>query len=172
MSPLASIIDDAESPFEEIEDQMIAIARAAFANAPVNVEANFDDLTVLELDELRAKALRKVQVLFDFFSETPIVDEDRKSSNDSVQKDIISFGFYVAYAAVKQDEGYFVRKIAYRAINKLRKTFYRQRLSLTVRQGVKTDVPVKISSILKEDGVFGLVVFRVTFSLILPLQFR
>lgn len=173
MNTLASIIDDDQkSPFEEIEEQMISSAQDAFFDAPVRVTSYFDDLGFEQLEELCSRALREPQILFDFFAETPITDEDRKSTTQRIQKDSIQFGFFVAYAAVRNDEGYYVRKIAWRSIFRLRRIFYRRRLALTVRKGVMSDIPLNLVSIVQEDDIPGLVVYKMTFSVELPLQFN
>lgn len=172
MNLLASTIDEQESPFEEIERQMMLMTREAFADAPVNVEAFFNDFDISELEELESKATKQVQVLFDFFGQTPVADEERKSSTERVIRDTIDFGFYVAYSAVKDDAGFGIRQVAYRTIYKIRKTFWRKKLVLTVRPGVTAEIPVKIASVVKEDNVPDLVIYRLTYTLDLPIQFR
>lgn len=169
---IADSITETKSYFEQIEEQMMEWAREALPSSTVNLDVSFEDMSIGGVEELRARAINKVQVLFDFFGQSPVVDPDRRSATERLQKDVLEYGFFVAYAATRKDGGYLVRKIAFRVIHKLRKTFFNKKLVMDMGSAQVGTYAVRLVSILREEGVEGLCIYRVTFTSDIPIQFR
>lgn len=148
----------------------MASAEASFTNVEADVTPYYNDLDIEKLEEFRAKATNKAQVMFDFFYEKPIGDRERSPTNARVQLDIVQFGFYIGYASQRKDGGYTVRRQAYRAIHRLRKTFANYKLSVTTKGAEQRESKVKFIDVTRESDIPGLVVFRMVFETEIAIQ--
>lgn len=120
------------SLLEEVDEQMIAAAKEAFAGQNVQVDHYFNDFSPENIESLKDRALRATQVLFDFMKTTPQIDAGRRASHARIQGEDDTFGFYVVYTNMRDDKGVQRRYNCYRAIEILRRRFSSFNLSLTV----------------------------------------
>ena len=145
---------------------MLPLMQAEFADENVAVERYYEEMSAEKLDELEARARRTTQVLLDFFDITPIAEDNRRgASSQRIQKDILTFGWYVVYSSVRDEDGYIRRRDAYRVIERIRRKMANQKLTMTVDGGGgQKDLLIHFAGINRVRDVPGVAIYQITYT--------
>lgn len=162
----AGLIIQGTSPIEEIDSQMIATARDAFAGDNVMVDHYYDDFSPLGLEELENRSMRSTLILFDYLNTQIVIDDDRRQSNDRIQREVATVGFYAIHASVRDDYGISRRYSCYRAIERLRSRFSQYRVEVTVdNDGNKSNLVLRPLEVQKIRNIPRVAVYQVAWTI-------
>ena len=152
---------------EEISEQMITAAKEGFVNQNVEGDQYYNEFADPDAyGDLKNRATRATQILFDFFGSQPNTDTARKATNERLQIETDQVGFYVAFTSARDDGGRQRKMNCYRAISQLRRRFSRFAVMITVDQDQARNAAwLKIVNIDQVRGLPGITIYQIIWEL-------